>query len=237
MMPDRLRAALVASVAALAFAACEQAAPPAEAPAAAPVEVVEVTEEAEAPRVLLPVMSCAADGFIKSDATRESLAATHGAENIADEELAWVDSTETALVLFPADPAMRTELFWLDKTSGGPRHVRVGGPASQWIGPGGLFIGASLADVEAANGGPFELMGFQNHNAGEVVDWLGGALAAKPGETCEFAMTLGLPQDLTGEAVQAVSSDPEKVYRSDSPEMKAANPSVDGLGLNFFDPS
>lgn len=229
----RLRAALLASVAALAFAACEQAAPPAE----TPQEVAEVTEEAEAPRVLLPVMSCAADGFIKSDATRESLAATHGAENIAEEEVSWVDSTETALVLFPADPAMRAELFWLDKTSGGPRHVRVGGPESQWIGPGSLFIGASLTDVEAANGGPFELMGFQNHNAGEVVDWLGGALAAKTGETCEFAMTLGLPQDLTGEAVGAVSSDPEKVYRSDSPEMKAANPSVDGLGLSFFDPS
>lgn len=229
----RLRAALLASVATLAFAACEQAAPPAE----APEDVAEVTDEAEAPRVLLPTMSCGADGFIRSDATRESLAAIHGAENLAEEQLAWVDSTETALVLFPADPAMRTELFWLDKTSGGPRHVRVGGPESQWIGPGGLFVGASLADVEAANGGPFELMGFQNHNAGEVVDWLGGALAAKPGETCEFAMTLGLPQDLTGEAVESVSNDPEKVYRSDSPEMKAANPSVDGLGLSFFDPS
>lgn len=237
MTIDRLRAALLACVTVLAFAACEQAAPPAEAPAAAPEEVAEVTEEAEATRVLLPVMSCAADGFIKSDATRESLAATHGAENIADEELGWVDSTETALVLFPGDPAIRTELFWLDKTSGGPRHVRAGGPESQWIGPGGLFIGASLADVEAANGGPFELMGFQNHNAGEVVDWLGGALAAKPGETCEFAMTLGLPEDLTGDAAAAVSGDPEKVYRSDSPEMRAAKPFVDGLALNFFDPS
>lgn len=233
----RLRACLLAPVAALAFAACEQAAPPAETPAAEPAEVVDETEQAEAPRVLLPVMSCGTDGFIRADATRESLAATHGAENLAEEELSWVDSIETALVLFPAAPATRAELFWLDKTSGGPRHVRVGGPESQWIGPGGLFIGASLADVEAANGGPFELMGFQNHNAGEVVDWLGGALAAKPGETCEFAMTLGLPENLTAEAMKAVSNDPEKVYRSDSPEMRAANPSVDGLGLSFFDPS
>ena len=166
-----------------------------------------------------------------------SSADTFGAENLAEAELPWVDSVETALVLYPDEPAMRTEMFWLDKTSGGPRYVSAGGAESQWIGPGGLYVGASLEAVEAANGGPFELMGFQNHNAGEVVDWLGGALAAKPGETCEFAMVIALPPDAESEVVIPVSGDPEKVYRSDSPEMRAANPSADVLALQFFDPS
>lgn len=237
MTPFRFRAALLASIGALALAACQDAAAP---PAVPEAETAEPAAE-DAPEsqsdVKLPQMVCGADGFITADATRESLAATFGAENLVEEELPWVDSVETALVLFPGDPAMRTEMFWLDKTSGGPRYVSVSGPESQWIGPNGLFVGASLADVEAANGGPFELMGFQNHNAGEVTDWLGGALAAKPGDTCEFSMAMGLSPDAAAEVVTPVSGDPEKVYRSDSPEMRAANPSADELALQFFDPS
>ncbi|MBI1253285.1 MAG: hypothetical protein GC196_02935 [Hyphomonas sp.] len=138
---------------------------------------------------------------------------------------------------FPGDPATRTGMFWLDKTSGGPRYVSVGGAQSQWIGTRGLFLGASLTDVEAAKGGPFELMGFQNHNAGEVTGWLGGNLAAKPGDTCEFTMVMGLLPDAASEVVVPVSGDPEKVYRSDSPETRAANPSVVALVLQFFDPA
>lgn len=226
-------AALLASMGALALAACQEAAPRAS---ATQIEAV-VTDETAETVSMLPKMVCGADGFIGADTTRDSLTALHGAENLSEEQLSWVDSTQTALVLFPNDPATRAEMFWLDKTSGGPRYVRVGGAESQWIGPGGLFVGASLSDVEDANGGPFEMMGFQNHNAGEVTDWLGGALAAKPGEACEFAMALGLSPDAASDVVAPVSGNPEKVYRSDGPEIRAANPSVDVLALQFFDPS
>lgn len=236
MSQSAFPAVLLASIGALALAACqESAAPPAPVPEA---ETVVVEQEPVTETVsMLPKMVCGADGFIRQDATRESLADTHGAENLAEEQLRWVDSTETALVLFPDDPATRAEMFWLGKTSGGPVNVRASGAESQWIGPGGLFVGASLAEVEAANGGPFELMGFQNHNAGEVTDWLGGAFAAMPDDTCEFAMALGLPDDVPGEIAAPVSGDPEKSYRSDSPEMRAANPVVDELALQYFDPS
>ncbi len=236
MSQHHLRTAFLSSISALTLAACQEAAPPAAGPEAETVVAAEeepVTETVS----LLPKMVCGPDGFIRQDATRESLAEIHGAENLVEEELAWVDSVETALVLFPDEPAMRTEMFWLDKTSGGPRYVSVRGQESQWIGPGGLFVGASLADVEAANGGPFELMGFQNHNAGEVTNWLGGALAAKPGDSCEFAMAMALSPDAAAEVVAPVSGEPEKVYRSDSPEMRSANPSADELALQFFDPA
>ena len=74
-------------------------------------------------------------------------------------------------------------------------------------------------------------------HAVSIAQTLGGALAAKPGETCEFAMVMGLSPDAASEVVIPVSGDPEKVYRSDSPEMRAANPSADELALHFFDPS
>ena len=236
MAQPKFRSLLLASIGALALAACQDAAPPAAAPEAETMVAAEeepVTETVS----LLPKMVCGPDGFIRQDATRESLAETFGAENLVEEELAWVDSSEMALVLFPNEPATRVEMFWLDKTGGGPRYVRAGGAESQWIGPGGLFAGASLADVEAANGGPFEMSGFQHHSAGEVTNWLGGALAAKPGDTCEFAMVLALPEGVSSEAAAPVSGDPDAYFRSDSPEMRAANPSADELALHFFDPS
>lgn len=232
-----LRAALLASICSLALAACQDTAPEPAAPVAAPEADVAAEDATSEIDVKLPQMVCGADAFIGPDDTRESLAAKFGAENLIEEEFAWVDSSEMALVLFPSEPASRVEMFWLDKTSGGPRYVRAGGAESQWIGPGGLFVGATLADVEAANGGPFEMMGFQNHSAGEVTDWLGGALAAKPGDTCEFALVLTLPEGVSSEAAAAVSGNPDTYYRSDSPEMRAANPSVDELALSFFDPA
>jgi len=233
MIKLALRPALLASIGVLALTACQEGA----APPAAPETATEVAAEEPVGEIdiKLPQMVCGPDGFVQRDDTRESLAARFGAENITEEDLPWVDSTETALVLFPDEPATRAELFWLDKTSGGSVYVRVGGENSQWIGPGGLYIGASLADVEAANGGPFEMMGFENHNSGEVVDWLGGTFAAKPGDTCEFAMALGLPADAATEVIAPVSGDPGKTYRSDSAEIRAANPSVDVLAVQFFD--
>jgi hypothetical protein len=129
MAQPKFRSLLLASIGALTLAACQDAAPPAAAPEAETVVVAEeepVTETVS----LLPKMVCGPDGFIRQDATRESLAETFGAENLVEEELPWVDSVETALVLFPDEPATRTEMFWLDKTSGGPRYVSAGGAAS-----------------------------------------------------------------------------------------------------------
>lgn len=50
-------------------------------------------------------------------------------------------------------------------------------------------------------------------------------------------MVMGLLPDAASEVVVPVSGDPEKVYRSDSPEMRAANPCVIALALQFFDPA
>ena len=234
MIKLAFRPALLASIGALALTSCREAAAPPAAPETATTEAA-VEEPAGEIDVKLPQMVCGPNGFVQPEDTRESLAARFGAENLAEEDLRWVDSTETALVLYPDEPATRAELFWLDKTSGGPVYVRVSGENSQWIGAGGLFVGASLADIEAANGGPFEMMGFENHNSGEVVDWLGGAFAAKPGDMCEFAMALGMPADAASEVIAPVSGDPGKTYRSDSLEIRAANPSADVLAVQFFD--
>ena len=216
--------------AALVLAACSPA-PQTPSPAEAPPEAADGDTGHGA--VLLPQMACGPDAFIKADTTKAALIAMHGAENVTEETVAWVDSEETAVVLFANNPAMRTELLWFGETTGGPAFARVSGDETQFIGPKGVIMGATLEDVEAANGGPFMLMGFQNHNAGEAGNWLGGALATPDGGTCFQRMNFGLPENVAPDVAAKVSGDPEKVYRSDSPEMRAAKPVVVEMSIGY----
>lgn len=204
-------------------------------PAAAPPAATTPTAEAAKPATIEnPVIACNATSTFKPDVTKESLIATYGAANVTEETLPWVDSEEKAVILFANDPELRVEFLWLDKTSGGPRVIQTDG--TKWTGPAGLHVKASMADVEAANGGPVSLMGFSNHNAGEANDFHGGKLeTGDPG--CRATLIFAMPSDLPPEAVEPVNNDPDKVYSSDSPEMRAARPFLNTIVLSYFDPS
>ena len=204
-------------------------------PAAAPPAATTPTAEATKPATIEnPVIACNATSTFKPDITKESLIATYGAANVTEETLPWVDSEEKAVILFANDPELRVEFLWLDKTSGGPRIIQTDG--AKWTGPGGLHVKASMADVEAANGAPVSLMGFSNHNAGEANDFHGGKLeAGDPG--CRATLIFAMPDDLPPEAVGPVNNDPDKVYSSDSPEMRAARPFLTTIVLSYFGPS
>ena len=225
----RTTGTLPVALAALALAACSPSPAPPPAADAAPA----ADEQTGHGAVLLPQIACGPDAFIKADTTKAALIEMHGADNVTEETVAWVDSEETAVVLFANNPAMRAELFWFGETTGGPAHVRVSGDETQFIGPKGLIMGATLEDVEAANGGPFMLMGFENHNSGEAGDWLGGALATPDGGTCFQRMNFGLLEDVAPDVAAKVSGDPEKFYRSDSPEMRAAKPVVVEMSIGY----
>lgn len=221
---------LVIPAVALMLAACQ---PAAETPPAPEIAATEPEDEGGHDGPLIPRLDCSQAAFIKGDTTRAGLEANHGAESLAEETVPWVESDETALVLFPNEPAMRAEMFWFGETEGGPRHVRVRSPETQWIGPGDLTIGATLEQVEQANGGPFTLVGFQNHNEGETIDWLGGAFATPAGSNCYIDVFFGLPDGLTEGETVAVSADAQTAFRSDSPEMRAARPVIVEFAVTF----
>lgn len=222
-----LRSTLLASLA-LGAVACSPPAP------AAPTTPPATTEVAKPATIDSPVIACDSSSSLKPDVTKESLIATYGAANVTDETIPWVDSEEKAVVLFANDPEMRIELLWLDKTSGGPRVIQSDG--AKWTGPLGLHTGASMTDVEAANGAPVSLMGFSNHNSGEANDFHGGKLDAGD-KGCRVTLIFATPEDLPPEVAEPVNNDPEKVYLSDSSEMRAAKPFLATIALSYFDPS
>jgi hypothetical protein len=186
---------------------------------------------------LVPMLTCDPNAMLSAASTKAALIAAHGAENIREQKVPWVDSQVDAAILFPDDPAMRAEVLWLIDPSGAPDAARVsGGPESLWVGPEGLLLGASLADVEAANGGPFMMTAFGNHNHGEVSDFLGGKLAGPDNAACRVSFTLDANADTPETALTALSGDSEKSFRSDDPAVQAARPVITEMSILFFKP-
>lgn len=205
-------------------------------PPAAPAATPQPLAARDGPPVAVAThtLACNAASTLKGDVTKESLTASFGAENVTEENVQWVDSETPAIVLYASDPEMRVELLWLDKTTGGPRAIQTSG--AKWAGPLGLYTGASMAEVEAANGAPVSLMGFSNHNAGEANDFHGGKLA--DGDIgCRVTLAFSMGEGVTGKTMEAVNDDPEKVYASDSSEMRAAKPFLDTIVLSYADAS
>ena len=221
-----LRTSLLASLALAVASACAPPEPVTPAPPIPPAIVADTG-------ITNPVLTCDATSSLKPDVTKDSLITTYGAANVTEETIPWVDSEEKAVVLFASDPETRVELLWLDKTSGGPRVIQTSG--AKWAGPLGLRAGASMADVETANGASVSLMGFSNHNAGEANDFHGGKLVSAD-KGCRVTLIFATG-DLPPEVAEPVNNDPEKVYSSDSPEMRAAKPTLDTIVLSYFDPS
>lgn len=227
MLRSALHCAVALGVIALAAACQPQAAPAntAQPPAADTAPQTAEADEGGTPASLVPTLSCDANSMFNAATTRQSLIDTHGAENITEEKVPWVDSELDAVVLWANDPSMRAEVLWFGDKSGKPEAARVsGGPESLWVGPAGLLLGSTVADIEAANGGPFMMTAFENHNHGEVSDFLGGKLEAAETAGCRISFSLDAGEGAPEAALAALSGGAEKSFRSDSPEVRAANP-------------
>lgn len=167
-------------------------------------------------------LSCAAF----ADVTAAQLGQRYGDANVSVQTLPGPEGTESyqATVLFADDPARRIEIVWDDGTDH-PASVTIHGDASQWVGPQGIALGRSTAEVEQANGGPFTMSGFDWDYGGFVTDWKGGALSR---ESCHVA-TGFTPHGSNYTAI----GDGE--FASNSPAVRSASPTVAQIGLSFSD--
>ncbi|MFC5066803.1 hypothetical protein [Flaviflagellibacter deserti] len=163
-------------------------------------------------------------GPFGKDSSFKLLQDTFGADNVTTEAYDGVEGeTGEVTVVYAKDPTKRLEFTWLDdETKTGLAAVDVPGD-SQWVSEAGMKNGATLADVEKINGGPFVMTGFDWDLGGAIIDAKDGKLVHQPGE-CLLGASF-LPDDKTPEPVRSkVSGDGE--FPSDSPDMKAVNPTV-----------
>lgn len=164
----------------------------------------------DAPPAPSLVLSC---DMLDMDAA--ALAARFGAENLVELTLNGAEGEQyTATILFPDNPARRAEIQWAEESGDKVAFFGVSGETSDWTGPHGVQLGASLADIEQANGKPFNLYGFGWDYGGWSTQWNGGAFA---GPDCLTRMRF---QSRTERA----SGDSE--FASNSADMRAADAHV-----------
>lgn len=158
------------------------------------------------------------------DASHDGLEKAFGAENVTFETLDGTEGEEVATtVVFSNDPEKRLEVVWwdVDKRKGISNVTLVEG--ASWVFGNGLALGQSLAEIEKANGRPFDMNGFDWDYGGAVVDWKGGTLGVQPGG-CTLGVFFMADDATPAEARDAVSGD--QLFSSGDPKIKAVKPTV-----------
>lgn len=217
---------LAALLALLAACGGEEAAAPI--PAAAPEASGPLENAAEAGAADVGfVLGCGAP--FTPDATPATLAAVFGRENVVPET---IDGPEgqpmNVTAIFPNDPQKRIEVsFANEEERTGLIAVTVRDHASLWKSQGGYSFGDDIAKVEAANGRPFAVSGFEWDYGGFVTDWKGGRLA----ETNNCHTTVRFMPEST-EIAASISGD-GKFPLSNDAAMKAARPVVALFGIGY----
>jgi hypothetical protein len=201
------------------------------APAAAPAETsaAGVTPSAmpaaASPRNL--ALNCVAP--FTPDATAATLAAAFGKENVIPETIDGPEGEKlNVTAIYPNDPAKRIEVYFKDEEARtGLVWANVKSDKSVWSGPGGVKIGDPIESVEEANGGVFQISGFDWDYGGFVNDWKGGKLMeTAPG--CRTVLRFRRAADnrdmsIIGEGGRA----------SDLPALRAAKPTIDEFGIRW----
>ncbi len=178
------------------------------------------------------VLDCT--GPFAKDASEASLKKHFGADNVAPGDIDIGEgATDPGTIVFANDPKRRIEVLWHDGVNRRlPATIALTG-ASTWVvttpsaDRRSFGLGASLAQVEAANGRAFTLNGFGWANGGTVVDWKGGALGTDRG--CRLDVRFDVSRDISSRAYQRVFGG--RRFSSSDPAMRPAKPAVWSISL------
>lgn len=143
-------------------------------------------------------------------------------------------TTESAVVLYPDDPARKVVVTFWDEAKTQVADVRIGRGAVQWSGPGNIRIGSALKAVEAANGKAFDLYGFDWDYGGYAADFKGGTLGLMSGD-CVLSLRFAPPESHTGQLTSDIVGDTQ--VASSNPNMQALQPVIVEMSVGWPSPS
>ena len=173
-------------------------------------------------------LECA--GPFARDATAGTLASVFGAANVVNRTIDGPEgSTLDATLVFPDDSARRLVVLWHDEVARARPAAILIQDQSEWVGPGGIRLGTTLAEVEAANGAPFNILGF-GWDYGGSAGFEEGTLADLPGG-CTLSLTFQIDESVQGPEFDAIMGDEQ--FRSDNPLIQKAAPTVSQIAVGY----
>ncbi|MGO9629555.1 MAG: hypothetical protein ACLPXW_11230, partial [Xanthobacteraceae bacterium] len=117
----------------------------------------------------------------------------------------------------------RLEVWWSKPASKSDTHLIVINGQSDWIAPGELHLGLTLAELENLNGKSFKLSGFDKDRVATLSDWNGGTLSALAGG-CKVGISLRADPKTPASALSDLPAD--RGFTSSDAPLRAANPTV-----------
>jgi hypothetical protein len=170
-------------------------------------------------------------GVFARDSSHAKLASAFQSKNVAFTQ---VDASSggkvMASVLYAKDPKRRLEVWWSKPASRSDTHLIVINGQSDWIAPGELHLGLTLAELERLNGKPFKLSGFDKDRVATLSDWNGGLLAALAGG-CKVGVSLRADPKLAASALSDLPAD--RGFTSSDAALRAANPTVSEILVTY----
>jgi len=181
-------------------------------------------------RVAKPnIVACS--GLFGRDSSHAKLAMAYQSRNVAFTQVdAAAGGKVMASVLFAKDPKRRLEVWWSKPATRTDTHLIVINGQSDWIAPGELRLGLTLAELEQLNGKPFKLLGFNKDNVATLSDWNGGQLSALPGG-CKIGISLRADPKAPASALSAAPVD--RAFSSADSTLRAANPTVSEILMAY----
>ncbi len=166
----------------------------------------------------------ACSGVFARDSSHAKLASAFQSRNVAFTQVdASSGAKVMASVLYAKDPKRRLEVWWSKPASRSDTHLIVINGQSDWIAPGELHLGLTLAELEKLNGKPFKLSGFDKDRIATLSDWNGGQLATLAGG-CKVGISLRADPKTTASTLSSLTVD--RSFTSSDTALRAANPMV-----------
>jgi hypothetical protein len=175
-------------------------------------------------------LSC--DGPFSADSSAQKLIEAFGKDNVVTGEVPGPEgSTVLATTIYGNDPTRRIEVGWWDEDN--LSQLAYFTVPSADVSPQGVKTGMTVKEVEALNGGPFEMQGFW-WDYGGYANFTGGKLgAADTGcmVSVRFAPKDGeAPADLNVDAISG-----EVTVPSSEPLLEQLGVHVDTVSVSYPD--
>ncbi len=175
------------------------------------------------------VIACT--GVFGRDSSHAKLATAFQSRNVTFTQ---VDASSggkvMASVLYAKDPKQRLEVWWSRPANRSDTHLIVINGQSDWIAPGELHLGLTLAELEQLNGKPFKLSGFDKDHVAALSDWNGGQLGALTGG-CKIGINLRADPKTSSSALSDLPAD--NGFTSSDAALRAVNPTVSEILIAY----